>query len=158
MAVWAPRGQTPIVRAHPGREKINFYGSLNLETGQTHTMRATTMNSATTAEHLQNLLDLYPDDDILLFWDRAPWHRGDAVRELLAGNPRLEVIFFPPASPELNPHEQVWKATRRAISHNHTMTRMPELADKFERHLESTTFPSSFLDKYGYTAICPMLN
>jgi hypothetical protein len=33
-AVWAPRGQTPLVRVHPGREKGNFYGALNLHTGQ----------------------------------------------------------------------------------------------------------------------------
>ena len=33
-AVWAPRGQTPVVRVHPGREKISFYGALNLQTGQ----------------------------------------------------------------------------------------------------------------------------
>jgi len=24
MAVWAPQGQTPVVRAHPGHEKVNF--------------------------------------------------------------------------------------------------------------------------------------
>ena len=34
MAVWARRGQTPVVRAHPGREKVNFYGTLNLRTGE----------------------------------------------------------------------------------------------------------------------------
>jgi hypothetical protein len=33
-AVWAPQGQTPVVRLHPGREKVNFYGTLNLHTGQ----------------------------------------------------------------------------------------------------------------------------
>ena len=25
-AVWAPRGNTPVVHAHPGRDKVNFYG------------------------------------------------------------------------------------------------------------------------------------
>ena len=29
-AVWAPRGQTPVVRVHPNREKVSFYGTLNL--------------------------------------------------------------------------------------------------------------------------------
>ncbi len=31
-AVWAPLGQTPTVRAHPGRDKVNFYGTLNWRT------------------------------------------------------------------------------------------------------------------------------
>ena len=29
-AVWAPRGQTPVIRVHPGRGKVNFYGTLIL--------------------------------------------------------------------------------------------------------------------------------
>ena len=32
--VWSPTGQTPIVRADPGRAKTNFYGALNLQSGQ----------------------------------------------------------------------------------------------------------------------------
>ena len=40
-SVWAPTGQTPVVRADPGRTKTNFYGTLDLLTGQEHAMRAT---------------------------------------------------------------------------------------------------------------------
>ena len=32
-AVWSPIGQTPEVVVHPGREKVSFYGSLNLQKG-----------------------------------------------------------------------------------------------------------------------------
>ena len=31
---------------------------------------------------------------------------------VLAANPRLEIVQFPVAAPELNPQEHVWKATR----------------------------------------------
>jgi len=31
--VWAPVGQTPVVRVDPGRAQTHFYGSLNLLTG-----------------------------------------------------------------------------------------------------------------------------
>lgn len=33
-AVSAPCGQTPVVRVHPNRDKVSFYGTLNLDTGQ----------------------------------------------------------------------------------------------------------------------------
>jgi hypothetical protein len=36
--------------------------------------------------------------------------------------------------------------------------RLPILAERFLSKLNSGTFKSSFLDKYGYTAICPMFN
>ena len=29
-AAWASRGQTPVVRTHPGREKMNYNGTVNL--------------------------------------------------------------------------------------------------------------------------------
>jgi transposase len=157
-AVWAPQGQTPVVRTHPGREKVNFYGTLNLATGDEIAMRAAVMNSETTAQHLEQILRTFPGVPILLLWDRAPWHKGQAVRDVLHANPRLEMMYFPVAAPDLNPQEHVWKAVRRAVSHNHITPRLPELADRFQQHLASNTFESSFLDRYALHTICPMSN
>lgn len=154
-AVWAPQGQTPIVRSDPSRTKTNFYGALNLQTGTELTMRTEKMKAATTAAYLEQILQAIPDRPILLFWDRAPWHHGAPIRRVLDANPRLELMIFPVAAPELNPQEHVWKATRRKVSHNHGQPRLPELANRFEQHLQATTFDSSFLDRYGYNAILP---
>lgn len=121
-------------------------------------MRSDNMNAKVSAQHLEMLLEANPDVPILLFWDRAPWHRGKPIDKVLEENPRLEIIFFPTATPDLNPQEHVWKAVRKEVSHNHLEARLPDLADLFLRKLNSDTFESSFLDKYGYTAICPMFN
>ncbi len=51
-AVWAPRGQPPVVRVHPGREMVHFYGTLDLVTGREIAMRSTEMNGQATAQHL----------------------------------------------------------------------------------------------------------
>ena len=121
-------------------------------------MRSDIMNAEVSAQHLEMLLEANPDVPILLFWDRAPWHRGKPIDKVLEENHRLEIIFFPTASPDLNPQEHVWKAVRKEVSHNHLEARLPELADRFLNKLNSNTFESSFLDKYGYTAVCPMFN
>ncbi len=156
MAVWGPRGQSFTVWCDPSRTNTNFYVTLNLQTGQELVTQAATMNAETTATHLQALLAAYPDVPILLLWDRAPWHRGSAIREVLDANPRLQIIVFPTAAPDLNPQEHVWKATRRAVSHNHSQRRLPDLAQRFERHLTSTVFDSSFLHRYGWNLVCPI--
>lgn len=158
MRVWAPRGQTPTIAVHPGREKVNFYGTLNLLTGEEYLMRTQVMNATTSAQHLQYLLDTLPDVPLLVLWDRAPWHRGPAIRELLAANPRLQLHAFPTASPDLNPQEHVWKATRHAVSHNHSQHDLAQLADCFERHLQTHTFHSSFLHTYAFSDIRPIFN
>ena len=119
-------------------------------------MRTDVMNAEVTAQYLEIVLEANPDMPIVLFWDRAPWHRGKPIDKVLEENPRLETVFFPPGSPDLNPQEHVWKAVRKEISHNHLETKLPVLADSFLNELNSSTFTSSFLDRYGYTAICPM--
>lgn len=158
MAVWAPKGQTSVVRVDPGREKVCFYGTLDLRTGRDVVTRGPVMNAEATAQHLVHILKAIPEQPILLFWDRAPWHSGQPIRDVLAANPRLEIMRFPVAAPELNPQEHVWKAVRRAVSHNHTQRHLPELADRIEKHLTTETFQSSFLDHYGLTAVYPMFN
>jgi transposase len=116
------------------------------------------MDAQASARHLQTILNALPDRRILFLWDRAPWHRGPAIRDLLALHPRLEIMLFPVAAPDLNPQEQVWKATRRAVSHQHTFSRLDNLAQRFAAHLTSNTFRSSFLDRYGYNSIRLMFN
>jgi transposase len=154
MAVWSPRGQQLSVRVDPSRKSTSFYGTLNVHTGQVVVSEVEKMTAKTTALHLQAVLDAHPTGKILLLWDKAPWHRGQAIRELLEANPRLTLHSFPTASPDLNPQEQVWRATRRKVAHNHTQRRLPDLAARFERHLKQTTFSSSFLDRYAYS-VCP---
>ena len=153
--VWAPRGQEPVVAADPGRAKTSFYGTLNLRTGAESVTQAEKLNAQTTAEHLEQVLAAHPDVPVLLLWDRAPWHRGEAIREVVAANPRLELIQFPVAAPDLNPQEHVWKATREAVSHNHTERALVTLAGRFEAHLRDTTFPTSFLEHRGFYTVHP---
>ena len=151
--VWAPQGQPPVVAADARRVKTNFYGPLNLHTGAEVVMQADKLNAETTAMYLERVLAAHPAVPLLLVWDRAPWHRGEEIRAVLAANPRLEVRHFPVAAPELNPQEHVWKATREAVSHNHAARQLSPLAARFEAHLTRTIFPTSFLEHRGFHTI-----
>ena len=158
MAVWSPQGETPVTRVDPGRKKVGFYGSLNLRTGEELVTRTENFSSQTTTVHLQLVLEAFPFSHIVLLWDRAKWHRGPVVREVLAANPRLEIIEFPTAAPDLNPQEQVWKQTRRKISHNRLEATLPVLGYRFENYLRSNTFRSSFVEHYGFNLVCAFLS
>jgi transposase len=75
---------------------------------------------------------------------------------VLAANPRLELMRFPTATPDLNPQEHVWKAARQEISHNHDERHLQPLAESFRQYLADHTFTSSLLHRYGFDAVCPM--
>jgi transposase len=154
MRVWSVIGQTPVIHCDPSRTLTHFYAALDLLTGKETVLRTQTMKGEVSVLFLQKLLAAYPDQPILLLWDRATWHQGPAVKALLAANLRLEIFFFPPGAPDLNPQEQVWKATREAVSHNHAQTKLDALATNFEQHLLDTGFPCSLLQQHGYPDLC----
>jgi transposase len=144
--VWSPIGQTPIVAVSPQRDCIHFYGALNLRDGREVALPAAEANAEMTANFLMILLMLYPQS-ILLLLDRAPWHFGE-VTTLCEQTERLQVIYFPPACPDLNPQEHVWEHARDAISHNHTYRQFQPLIDDFETYLNETLFVTSFMDAF----------
>ena len=147
--VWAPIGQTPRVYVAPQRDHVHFYGALEVRNGRAIAVTALEQTNAVTADFICLLLLLFPTQPILLLLDRAPWHFGPAIRQVLAENPRLELLYFPPACPDLNPQEHVWSQTREAISHNHAYRHFPDLIADFDDHLNETPFETNFMDKYG---------
>ncbi len=147
--LWGLVGQTPVVRVSPQRDHVHFYGAINLQTGYEFALPTLDMSSATTAAFLRDLLLYYPTQPLLLLWDRANWHKGEAVKQVLANNPRLQLVFFPPASPHLNPQEHVWSQARAAVSHNHTCPSFPHLRQQFLDFLSSHLFPFRWLSKYA---------
>jgi transposase len=150
MRVFAPVGHTPVVKVAANRDCTHFYGALNLANGEEVVLRSDLMNAEASALFLNRILQTYPDRPILLLWDRATWHKGEALRSILAANPRLQIVWFPPGCPQLNPQEHVWKAVREAVSHNHSKPKLPELAQAFETHLRETRFPCPLLEQHGY--------
>jgi len=144
--VWSPVGHTPIVHVHPQRDHVHFYGALNLRDGREIALSAPETTSEMTANFLMLLLLLYPQP-ILLLLDRAPWHYGD-VTALIEQTDRLQVVYFPPACPDLNPQEHVWERARDAISHNHTYRHFQPLIEDFETYLNETLFSTHFMDTF----------
>ncbi|MDR2511436.1 MAG: transposase, partial [Bacteroidales bacterium] len=44
---------------------------------------------------------------------------------------RIELIFLPACSPDLNPQELVWWLMRKSVTHNRWLKSMDERIDKF---------------------------
>lgn len=147
--VWSPSGQTPSVRVTPQRNLVYFFGALNLRTGQEIALTLPQPTTATTVHFLRHALTCLPQRPILLLLDRAPWHHGVALHDLLDREPRLELMFFPPACPDLNPQEHVWERARDAVGHNHDFTDFGRLCGAFRRYLDRTLFDIDFLAKYA---------
>lgn len=116
--MWATKGQQPRVLSASTREKVGYFGAINLKTGCLLTQESTTFNGETFGEFLHHVLQ-HSRGKLYLILDNASYHRSRYLKEFLFQNRhRLVRLFLPPYSPELNPIERVWRITRRQVTHN----------------------------------------
>jgi transposase len=118
LRMWAPKGVQPHVLSPSCRDKVGFFGALNLKTGQLLTQEASTFNGQTFGEFIRYILRS-TRGKIYLILDNARWHRSKYLKAFFKAKwKRLIFIFLPAYSPELNPIERIWRVTRRKITHN----------------------------------------
>lgn len=152
--VWAAVGQTPCIWVSPQRDHVHYYGAIDLVSGHEVALPLPELSSLASAHFVEHLILCCGRRPILLLWDRAAWHKGAAVREVLARHPEVEVVWFPPACPELNPQEHVWSQARAAVGHNHTFRDFGALRQSFLDYLCNTLFPFDWLTNYAPPVLC----
>ena len=149
--VWYRKGEEPVIEAKRKGESTNFYGALNMKTGQCAAMETVKQNSQTTIDFLKKLLKIYQNRKIFLIWDGAGWHKSKEIRQFLSeinkGKIRLELFNFPPYYPEFNPQEHVWKALRQKITHNRLEKDFPVLIKNCLKFLNGNDFSSIKFEK-----------
>lgn len=77
---------------------------------------------------LRQLLRQIPGK-LLVIWDGAPIHRGQAVKDFLAAGAaaRLQLVQLPGYAPDLNPDEGVWNHLKRGELKNRCCQDLDEL-------------------------------
>lgn len=139
--IWLPKGRyPPVIETNSTRKRKSFYGFLNLKTGQQHAFVTDWQNMYITVEVLEKLRKVYPTQQLLLVWDNCGWHRGSAVMEWAKRDKKTKLLFFPAYAPELNPQEHVWKAGRKATTHNKHITDIEQAAEEFAAYVTSRIF------------------
>ena len=143
--MWAPKGQQPRVLSPSTRQKVGFFGALNLKTGCLLTKEAPTFNAETFGDFLCYLLQ-HTQGKLYLILDNASWHKARDLRDFFTvSRDRLMRIFLPSYSPELNPIERVWRITRRQVTHNRYFESIEELEVALTSHFAKWEQPNSAL-------------
>ena len=83
------------------------------------------------------------DKKILVILANASWHKK-AVRLMGLDKDfsKIEFLFLPPYSPELNPIERVWRITRRERTHNHFFEKLQVLKTTLTEYFEKLKYPN----------------
>lgn len=143
--MWSLKGQQPRVISASTRQKIGFFGAINLKTGRLLTQKSSTFNADTFGDFLHHLLQ-HTRGKIFLILDNARWHRARDLKAFFIKNQnRLVRTFLPPYSPELNPIERVWRITRRQITHNRYFESIENLKIALTLHFAKWEQPNNAL-------------
>jgi transposase len=147
--IWLPEGETPIIQHSNVRKRQHFYGFLNIKTGKQIAFKTDRETSEISAAVLAKVLKQYAGKKVVLFWDNAPWHKGEEMRKFLKTCENFLIINFPPYAPDENPQEHVWKALRANVTHNTFIKDINKTAQDMLIYLNNTLFKYKF---FGFTA------
>lgn len=154
---YAPRGKTPVINATGKRFGCNMISAIS-NLGQLWFMVfERRFNAGVFTEFLGRLIRCAGDRKLMLIVDSHPAHTAGAVTRWLneksERGQRLELIFLPGYSPDLNPDECLNQDTKQAMkkvtprdqaemigrvrSHLHRRQREPEVVKRFfqEKHV-----------------------
>lgn len=139
--IWLPRrSYPPVLETNSTRTRRSIYGFLDLKTGQQHAYMTDWQNMYITISVLERLREAYPTQKLLIVWDNCGWHRGSEVMKWVRRDKHTKVLNFPSYAPELNPQEHVWKAGRKATTHNQHITDIEQTTKDFVTHITNRLF------------------
>ena len=101
-----------FVRTFSGRQRYNVLGAINFATRKVHTVTNTTYITATEiCQMLTSLASEYAGKKIHVVLDNARYQKCEAVTTL-AHDLKIDLVYLPPYSPNLNLIERLWKFTK----------------------------------------------
>jgi transposase len=107
---YAPVGKRPILHEHLSRDHLSAMSGITLEGKLYMLEQERAFKGEDVVRFLKHLMRQIPGK-LLVIWDGSPIHRGQAVKEYLAGGAasRVRLEQLPGYAPDLNPDEGVWK-------------------------------------------------
>jgi transposase len=115
---WIKKGKEKAIKANTGRNRLNINGACNAATGEVITHEDVCINAQSTIVLLSKLLQHQSKGKVIVIVDNARYYRCKLVTDYVQANSRLELIFLPPYSPNLNIIERLWKFYKKKILYN----------------------------------------
>lgn len=113
---WIEKGEEREQPTVSGRDRININGALNpFEVTDIEIVESDSVNAQSTQQLYSKLLMKHPEKKIIVISDNARYYKNAVLTQWISGNQRLEQIFLPAYSPNLNLIERLWKFMRRKV-------------------------------------------
>lgn len=106
---WAKKGTRPRLARQQQFEYAYIFGTICPAKDEAIALVMPTVNTEAMLVHLEHIsLNIPEGRHAVIILDRATWHTTKRLRKFS----NISLLPLPPASPELNPTEQVWQVIR----------------------------------------------
>jgi transposase len=134
---WIKKGEDNLIKSNTGRQRVNINGALDSETHNVIVREDESINAVSTIELLKQVEVSYPLASVIyIICDNAKYYRSKLVRAFLI-NSKIELIFLPPYSPNLNLIERLWKFMKKKILYNQYYEKFDEFKKVTLRFFEN---------------------
>jgi transposase len=106
---WIYKGEEKAIKTNSGRERINLNGALNLEDMDITVLSEKKINTHSMMRLILQIVEKQPTGEIFLIMDNASYNHSYELKLFLSDHPRVQLIYLPPYSPNLNIIERLWK-------------------------------------------------
>ena len=115
---WIKKGKEQTLKTNTGRRRININGAYDIERHNVIIREDGSINGQSTIALLEQMLKRQPLGMLYIILDNARYYRSKLVQEFIAENPRIQFVFLPPYSPNLNIIERLWKLFKKKTTYN----------------------------------------
>jgi transposase len=128
---WIKKGKDNIIKSNTGRQRVNINGVVDADTHNVIVRDDQSINAVSTIELLKKVEESYPLAVIIyIICDNAKYYRSKLVGEFLTTS-KIQFLFLPSYSPNLNLIERLWKFMKKKILYN-------KYYEKFDNFKEAT--------------------
>lgn len=116
---WFLKGRQRIIQTTGKHRGVKLLATLNYATGEIVWKEDEQYTAETFLEFLKKVVTTYPIGKIVMVLDNARIHHAKLLQPFLTEQKgRLELVFLPPYSPQLNLVEGLWKWLKSDVINN----------------------------------------
>lgn len=146
---WFLRGKQRIIQTTGKHRGVKLLGTVDYATGRIVWQEDEQYTAETFLHFLRKVISVYPTGKIVIVLDNARIQHAKLLQPFLEElNGRLELVFLPPYSPELNIVEGLWKWLKSNVINSvfyHTVADIRRNVGQFMNHIMQC--PESSIDR-----------